>query len=85
MPRPTRDFVECWLDLARRQRPGRLVGMPAARDLVRQRELNLKGAKSRFANELALDAWSGSSGRRPFSYRWLNVRRHLADLAAGRS
>ena len=50
--------------------------------LVRRREELLKGPRSRFTNQRALDQWSGESGLGQMNYRWGVVRSHLRDLSA---
>ena len=54
---------------------------PAAR-LVKRREELLKGPRSRFTNQRALDQWSGESGLIQMNYRWNVVRSYLRDLSA---
>jgi hypothetical protein len=78
----TLEFCRRWLDLVRAT-GGRLLDHAAARALVRTRELRLKGARSRFTNQRALDQWSGRAGLFRMSYRWPTVRQFLADLHDG--
>jgi hypothetical protein len=78
----TLDFCGRWLDLTRAS-GGRLLDQPEARSLIRSRELRLKGPRSRFTNQRALDQWSGYAGLFRMSYRWPTVSRFLADLHDG--
>jgi hypothetical protein len=55
----------------------------AARNLIRSREMRLKGGRSRFSNPRALDQWSGSAGLSRMDYRWPNVTRFIRDLHEG--
>jgi hypothetical protein len=57
-----------------------LADRDSARALVRAREGQLKGPRSRFVNRRALDQWGGKSGVRPLDYRWATVRVLLDDL-----
>ena len=54
----------------------------AAARLVKRREELLKGPRSRFTNQRALDQWSGESGLIQMNYRWNVVRSYLRDLSA---
>jgi hypothetical protein len=54
-----------------------------ARRLVRNREMRLKGPRSRFLNRRALEQWGGEAGLRPMSFRWYNAKTFLKDLAEG--
>ena len=82
----TRRFVETWL--ARLVERGVAVADdPAARDLVRRREMSLKGPRSRFTNKGALAQWGGNAGTGRLVYRWPTVKDFLSDLlpALGRA
>jgi hypothetical protein len=63
--------------------PAALLQNDKARQLIRERERRLKGARSRFTNQRALDQWGGSSGITPLNFRWQIVRQLLGDLHAG--
>ncbi len=58
-----------------------------ARNLVRSREMKLKGSSSRFTNKEALGQWGGNSGTGRNNFRWGVARDFLVDLypALGRS
>lgn len=76
----TESFVEAWLRLAAWDK---IEGGPddkAARDLVRHREQQLKGARARLTNPRALELWGGESGTGRLDYRWRAARRLLGDL-----
>jgi hypothetical protein len=78
--RRTKQFVETWRDLVIRCN-GDIAADASARQLIREREMLLKGIKSRFRNDGALSRWSGASGTAPLNYRWPIVSSHLKDLA----
>ena len=78
----TRYFVREWIDHTRRS-PETLLSDEDARELVRKREMRLKGPRSRFRNQRALDQWGGSSGIGKLGYRWPNVQVLLDDLYRG--
>jgi len=77
-----REFVARWVRLVLED-----GGTPAendrARDLIRRREMQLKGPRSRFVCRDALDRWRGQSMASPLSYRWSTARTFLEDLHAG--
>lgn len=79
---PTRRFVEAWVEAVRSDGP-QLGESRAAHILVERRERALKGARSRFANDLALKQWGGRSGLTPMTYRWSTASVFLRDLAEG--
>lgn len=77
-----RQFVAQWVDEVRRG-TGDLADRSTARDLVRLRERRLKGVRSRFVNQRALDQWGGYSGIKALDYRWGTVKGLLDDLRVG--
>lgn len=78
----TRLFIEQWLGHIQHS-PETLLSDENALALIRQREIELKGARSRFKNQLALDMWQGYAGTGKLAYRWNTVRTFLNDLALG--
>jgi hypothetical protein len=74
----TRVFVTRWVE---RVSQGVDVGEDdMLRELIRRRELQLKGGRARLVNASALDAWKGGSGLVPLDYRWGVARRLLGDI-----
>lgn len=78
----TKRFVDRWLQFATGS-PSTLLGDNEARKLIEQREVQLKGPRSRFRNRRALEQWRGASGVGRFVYRWPNVSALLNDLHDG--
>lgn len=76
----TQAFVNSWLDGL--GGGGQVEERDRTRTLIRDRELQLKGARSRLSNPAALDNWSGGSGLARLDYRWSVARRLLADINA---
>jgi hypothetical protein len=78
----TEDFVSAW-----HQRVlatgGNVVDDAESRMLIRTRERQLKGVRSRFTNPRARDQWKGYAGVGQMAYRWPNVKTLLLDLHAG--
>ncbi len=54
---------------------------PTAHHLVEDRERRLKTSQSRFANHAVRDRWTGASGVDRLSFRWVQAKSHLKDLA----
>lgn len=75
----TQLFIERWCRLVN-EAPDRIPGSKAARELIRQREEDMKGTRSRFRNA---GNWGGSSGLTVLTYRWGLASGFLSDLAAG--
>jgi hypothetical protein len=77
--RSTREFVEGFVERITAT-DGAVVDDARGRLLVRNREVSLKGPRSRFTNRGALAQWGGSSGVGRMVYRWPTTRRFLDDL-----
>lgn len=73
-------FIETWRGIVVRS-TGLVLTDTEARALIKDREMRLKGGKSRFRNEGALMRWRGASGTAPLNYRWQPVvSNHIKDL-----
>lgn len=76
----SRRFIETWRNIVVESH-GKVRENAAAQALVRDREIRLKGPKSRFRNDGALMRWSGASGTAPLNFRWRPVvANHVRDL-----
>ncbi len=80
----TRVFIQRWVELTR-QSPEKLLSNTEALDMIKRREIKLKGSRSRFKNQRALEQWGGSSGVGKLTFRWPNVKVLLNDLYQGMS
>ncbi len=80
-----RSFVQCWVDYTLEYPdPNNLLYDTDALNLIKRREMRLKGPRSRFRNQRALEQWGGSSGvRKKLDYRWPNIKVLLDDLDQG--
>jgi len=78
----TRCFVQQWIDHTRKS-PSLLLSNAEALILIKRREMNRKGMRSRFRNQRALEQWGGYSGVGRLVYRWPNVKVILNDLYHG--
>lgn len=75
----TRSFIQRWIELTC-QSPKGLLSNAEAINIVKRREMKLKGTRSRFRNQRALEQWGGYSGVGKLVYRWPNVKVFLEDL-----
>ena len=84
IPLRTQRFVDTWLDLLRAEgwQPA-LVGHAGARAQVREREVLLKGGRSRLESRRNLEMWSGAAGTGRLDYRWGIGRRLVNDILNG--
>lgn len=80
-PRTLR-FVEEVIAFAR-DSPSSLADNAAARGLIRNRELSLKGGLARLTNRRALERYSGAAGLSRMNYRWPNVKQIVKDIQQG--
>ena len=78
----TRTFIQQWIELTRKS-PKDLLSSTEAMNLIKRREMKLKGTRSRFRNQRALEQWGGYSGVGKLVYRWPNVKVLLNDLYQG--
>jgi len=76
---PTRDFLEKWVAGVRTDGAA-AAHNPAMQQLLRQREISLKGGRARVANRDALNAWTGRAGLVRLDYRWGVTQRLVNDL-----
>jgi len=84
IPRRTRTFVTSWLGLVFGDiGPENVLNDTYAQNLIRDREVQLKGPRARLANPTALEMWRGASGDRQLDYRWAAVRDIVRDITVG--
>ena len=84
VPYPTRTFVREWIVECASDLSATDFGSNArTRRLVREREVRLKGSRSRFTNRRALETWNGHSGTARLQFRWGVAQRLLRDLHDG--
>lgn len=78
----TRSFIQQWIEHTRKS-TSQLLSNTEALNLINKREMKLKGGRSRFRNQRALEQWGGYSGVGRLVYRWPNVKVLLNDLYQG--
>jgi hypothetical protein len=83
---PTRAFVASWVETLRAGGPLAVTSdRSPARQLVQERETQLKGARARLASRRHLELWGGASGTDRLGYRWSGTRVILKDIFDGLS
>ena len=83
LPYPQRVFIESWSRRIAELGPDRVDDGDRLRALVTERELRLKRARARLANQNRLMDWSPGGGVGRMDFRWLRVRQLLIDLHRG--
>jgi hypothetical protein len=77
--RPTQTFVSTWLELAESGE----YASDRARDLIRQREIFLKGRRSRLLDAQARESWTPGAGTGRLGFRWGIASSFLRDVQTG--
>ena len=81
---PMQIFVQRWVEnLKRRGSEAAVRDNSSARNLVREREIQLKGNRARLTSARHLELWGGRSGTGRMSYRWDVTSRILQDIFDG--
>ncbi len=84
IPLRTERFVNQWLGMlfenGKIAKPEKNKKMHA---LIEDRERDLKGSRSRFANQRHLEIWTGAASAGQIDYRWRVVRGIVNDILAG--
>jgi hypothetical protein len=82
--RRTREFIDGWLDLILGAGSAAIAGgLQDARQLILQREYELKGQRARLQNRQALLLWRGDAGSRQMDYRWAVAQTIVNDILDG--
>lgn len=83
IPAPTRAFVDYWMDLAFSPPIDSLAERGEVRDLISNREFQLKRGRARLHNPRALELWSGAAGANQLNYRWRTAKTMINDIVKG--
>ncbi len=76
-------FVDTWTRRIEAIEPSALADDAGLRQLIGQREIQLKGHRARLENDGRLLDWSGSVGLGRMGFRWFRVHQLLIDLHRG--
>ncbi len=84
LPPRLKQFVSAWVGIVRGlSQKSNIFDLDEPRRLVRDREFQLKGGRSRFENPRRLEVWGGSSGAGQLDYRWGGAKRIINDIVTG--
>jgi len=79
-----KQFIEMWIAIVRAAVSLDAVRESASsRELISQREHQIKGSLARTRNERARDLWSGAAGSEQLDLRWRTSRRIITDILKG--
>jgi Family of unknown function (DUF6361) len=79
----TREFIDGWLDLVLDAGAAAIAGLQDARQLILQREYDLKAQRARLQNRQALLLWRGDAGSQQLDYRWGVAQTIVNDILNG--
>ena len=81
VPYLTRTFVNHWIELVlSREKPTSVSGNTSARQLIQERERQLKKALARLTNQRSLELWNGEAGANQLNYRWPGTQIIISDV-----
>ena len=84
IPAPTQHFVRRWLSIVLGEKDiPRIEEDKRARDVIRKREIFLKGGRSRFKSKQHRELWGGAAGNFQMDYRWWVTKRIANDIIEG--
>ena len=74
-------FIELWIATVQAATSlADVMDSSSARDLISQREHQIKGSLARTRNERARDLWSGAAGSEQLDLRWRTSQRIITDI-----
>jgi Family of unknown function (DUF6361) len=79
--RPTKAFIDGWIELVKTSSTPALRNHKGARELVANREKTIKKGLARVLGGRPLELWSGESGSAQLDFRWWAARRIYLDIA----
>lgn len=84
VPRPTFNFVSEWIRRVLGARdPAKLADDKQVRQLIRNREIELKKGLARLESARALELWNGAAGTGRLDFRWQVTRQIVNDVLEG--
>lgn len=84
VPRPTRSFIENWIEHVRHDLDMPVRDNAAAAGLVTEQEMKVKGGQARLRNASMLEAWGGDSGSEQLNYRWRATVNYTNEIVEAR-
>jgi len=81
---PAKAFVETWWSLVFKAGKVDVLGKhKEARQLIQDREIDLKRGRARLDNQRALEAWMGAAGDSQLDFRWDISKKMAKDIVTG--
>lgn len=81
VPYLTRIFINAWIDLVLSQRTSARVSThESARQMIQERERQLKKSLARLTNQRSLELWNGEAGANQLNYRWPGAQTIISDI-----
>jgi hypothetical protein len=77
----TKNFISTWIEaVLEKDNLASIKEDTSVRQLIRNRELRIKGSRARLINQRALEQWTGAAGTRRLNYRWNIVNGMVTDI-----
>ena len=84
IPSSTQAFVNRWLKIVFDENKNfQIINNVQAKELIQNREYQLKRSRSRFENPRRLELWGGRSGASQLNFRWPVASRIVNDILDG--
>ncbi len=84
IPRLTKRFIEQWINQVHTKKNlARIHDDQKAKSLIYNREVRIKGNRSRLKNKSMLSKWAGAAGAYKLNFRWRIVQRIVNDILKG--
>jgi hypothetical protein len=80
VPHLTQVFISRWTDLVLSLRAPEIEAHQSARQMVQERERQLKKSLARLNNQRSLELWNGEAGTRQLDYRWAVSQTIIRDI-----
>ena len=80
VPHLTQVFINTWIDLILSLKEPEIQTQKAARQMIQERERQLKKSLARLNNQRSLELWNGEAGTRQLDYRWAGSQTIIRDI-----
>jgi hypothetical protein len=80
VPHLTQVFINSWIDLVLSLKEPEIQVQKAARQMIQERERQLKKSLARLNNQRSLELWNGEAGTRQLDYRWAGSQTIIRDI-----
>lgn len=80
VPHLTQVFINSWIDLVLSLKEPEIQAQKSARQMIQERERQLKKSLARLSNQRSLELWNGEAGTRQLDYRWAGSQTIIRDI-----